>query len=529
MGIQFMNLKALFVTATIFTATIFAPAFGAQAAAKVMNPGEAVGQLVYLSVDDVKNETEKYKNLSPLSIPVFAELPLDMSVVAGAVTLKQQNLLSHVQLKSRARHTPNLDISELEGGTENELFKAHGDGAWVRMVLGADQSILIEPSTEANAAVFYSRKKTAVVKLQSDVQTNTIFRTEDLRSADFVRVGSKAANYGELANTLNSASRTLVRTGFGVPFFYYQEFIELNPPIKTAIERILRDPLMSRVAKVSYREAKLKALRDLMESEDAVMNEQLIDELISRFEQFRTKKGLPRQMKLRSSTNSEDLPNFNGAGLYTSESYKPVNKEGKEKKPKKKREELKEALQTVWASVWNLRAFDERAFFRIPHDEVRMGIQVNPSFPDEGADGVVVTKNMADDPRFPGRGVYIEVQRGDKHSVANPEAGVKPQKILVLIDDSNPLDSTKYAVQVLQNSNVADDNESILPNDNPIPVMSADEARDLALQSLKAEAHFKPVLDPENENFSLDLEFKVDSEDTGARQVYLKQARPYID
>lgn len=520
-------MKHAFRSISVFFLSLAVSA-AAFAQAKVMNPGEAVGQLVYLSVEDVKSESPKYKSLTPFSIPVFAELPLDMSVVAGAITLKQQNLLSHVQLKSRARGTPNLDISELEGGLSNKLFQPFPDGSWVRMVLGADQSIVLEPSTEAQATAFYEKKKRPAVKLVYDLAATSIYRTEELGFADFVRVGSKAANYGELARLLNTADRTVVRPGFGVPFAYYQEFIDSNPRIKAAIEGILRDPLMKRVARVSYREAKLKALQDMMVSPEAVVSEKLVDELLARFEQFRFG-GLPRQMKLRSSTNSEDLPDFNGAGLYTSKSYKPVNKEGREKKVDKKRESLKEALREVWASVWNLRAFDERAYFQIPHADVRMGVQVNPSFPAEGADGVVVTKNMSGDPRYTGYGVYIEVQRGDTHSVANPEPGVKPQKILVLVDPAQPLNTSAYDVKVLQNSNIADDMVTILPHDNPVPVMKDSEIKDLAYQSLKAHQHFKAKFGPENADFALDLEFKVDAQDTNVPQVYIKQARPYID
>lgn len=158
-----------------------------------------------------------------------------------------------------------------------------------------------------------------------------------------------------------------------------------------------------------------------------------------------------------------------------------------------------------------------------------MGVQVNPSYSNELADGVVVTKNMSGDSRYPGHGVYIEVQRGGEHSVANPEPGVKPQKILVLFDTNDRLNTAKYDVKVLQNSNIADDNISVLATDNPIPVMNTDEIKDLTYQSLKAEQHLKPILDPSNPKFSLDLEFKIDAEDTGSRQVYLKQARPYID
>jgi pyruvate,water dikinase len=499
----------------------------AVAQAKVMNAGQAIGQLIILSATDVTTETPKYKALSPLSIPMFAELPLDMSVVAGAITMKQQNLLSHVQLKSRARKTPNLDISMLEGGMQNPLLSAFADGDWINMTLGADGSISITAATEAEANAFYQAKRTEPVQLRSDVTISQIRPHAELGSEDYVTVGSKAANYAELAKVLNTADRVIVRTGYGIPFYYYEEFIDTNPKIKGMIASILRDPLMNKLAKTSYREAKLKALQDAMKNKDAVVNEKLVDELLAKFETYRSK-NLPRNMKLRSSTNSEDLPNFNGAGLYSSESYKPT-KNGKEKDMGKKRESAEEALRSVWSSVWNLRAYDERNYFQIPHAQVKIGVQVNPTFSDEGADGVVVTKNMAKDSRFPGAGIYIEVQRGSEHSVANPEAGVKPQKVLVLVDENDRLNVSAYKIEVLQNSNIADDNKTVLPQDNPNPVMKDSEIKDLALQVMKAHVHFKPLLGADKPDFSLDLEFKVDSEDTGARQVYIKQARPYID
>jgi len=160
---------------------------------------------------------------------------------------------------------------------------------------------------------------------------------------------------------------------------------------------------------------------------------------------------------------------------------------------------------------------------------VKMAIQVNPSFADEIADGVVITKNILNDPRYPGRAVYIEVQRGDTFSVTNPLPGSRPEKILVMVDPANTLNKAAYKINLIQKSNIADDAITILPQDNPNPVMLDEEILDLAYQTLKAEAHFKPILGQDTDNFALDLEFKVDSEDTGKRQVYIKQARPYID
>ncbi len=512
---------------SIFSFIFAFSASPAYASAKIMNPGEAVGQLVILADGDVSEESEKYKSLNPLSIPVFTELPLDLSVIAGAITLKQQNELSHVQVKARARRTPNLDISELDGGLSNPLLSKYRDGDWIRLNLSKD-GIVIEPASQELAEEFYRNRKTENVNLKSDLSAKKIFATSELSSADFVRVGAKAANYGELAKALNTPERMVVRPGFAIPFAYYEEFVESNPKVKRAIQDVLEDPIMDELMDVQYREKVLSDLRAEFQAPSNVINQELIDSLIEIYDQQKDSKGKLRKMKMRSSTNSEDLPNFNGAGLYTSDSYKPYKKDT-EKSRNKKEESLREVLQIVWSSVWELRAFDERNYFSIPHSQVKMGMQINPSFGDEDADGVVVTRHTSTDPKFPGTGVYIEAQRGDVHAVANPVEGAKPQKILVLFNKENPLEKNEYKISILQSSNIADDNKKILKDkDNPNPVLTDAEIADLTYQVLKAEAHFKPILGKDNPDFSLDLEFKVDSEDSGERKVYLKQARPYI-
>ena len=59
--------------------------------------------------------------------------------------------------------------------------------------------------------------------------------------------------------------------------------------------------------------------------------------------------------------------------------------------------------------------------------------------------------------------------------------------------------------------------------------MSGAEIRDLAMNSLRAHIHLQPILGRDRADFSLDLEFKVDSENTNSREVYIKQARPYLN
>ena len=64
-------------------------------------------------------------------------------------------------------------------------------------------------------------------------------------------------------------------------------------------------------------------------------------------------------MFVRSSSNSEDLPNFSGAGLYTT--VPNVTDENM----------LAEAVKQSWASVFNYSAYEARRIAGLPHDSVK--------------------------------------------------------------------------------------------------------------------------------------------------------------
>jgi len=78
----------------------------------------------------------------------------------------------------------------------------------------------------------------------------------------------------------------------------------------------------------------------------------------------------------RSSTNVEDLPNFNGAGLYLSEPLLLA----KIFDPKSGRNEIEAVIKRVWASVWNDRGFVERQIYGIVQEQVQAAVLVQPWF-----------------------------------------------------------------------------------------------------------------------------------------------------
>ena len=77
------------------------------------------------------------------------------------------------------------------------------------------------------------------------------------------------------------------------------------------------------------------------------------------------------KLRYRSSTNNEDLPGFNGAGLYDSKTQKPSETED---------DGIDKSLKQVYASMWNFRAFTEREFHRIDHSAAAMGVVVHPNY-----------------------------------------------------------------------------------------------------------------------------------------------------
>lgn len=432
-------------------------------------------------------------------IPVFEALPLDLGVVAGVITEEPQTPLSHINIKSKNRGTPNIYIKN--ASQDARIKDLLAKGAIVRLELKNGTMIIREASLD-EAETFWKaqNQKRPTIQLRADLNEKRIRTSDQIGFNDVISVGAKAANYCEATHFLSDA----FRPGFAIPFFYYREFINSNKfndqqTLASYITSLMQNPRTK--TDRQFLVDSLIALQTRMKADDMLIN----PELVATIKSLSDKSYPGQRMRLRSSTNSEDMQQFSGAGLYDSEAYDPS-------KPKKT---IQKALQLVWSSVWNLRAFDERELFKINHLDVSMAILVSPAFPAEVANGVGISRNMID-PGL-GAGVYLNIQQGSE-AVTNPNPDITPDQILVLLKPDSK-NKTKYTLKYIKYSSLTKDQ----------PVLPYLEVEKIVDYLLELHAHFNKLYHPLNDNplFALDVEFKVDTQE-GTRKVHYKQARPFV-
>jgi hypothetical protein len=405
-----------------------------------MQTGEAWGFLRIFPQDE--------NQLSALDIPVFAELPLDLTVVAGSITVQVQDASSHINLKSKERGTPNMVLRS--AGPEHAALAPFADLP-VHLVVSAD-GFTIEASTEDEVRRKLAEKLDKPwreLEIDNDAVTMSV---DDLCPNDAgactqvaPRFGGKVGGLGflrhaDVLGTTEDAGSPSDRLDYdiapaavGVPVHHYFEFVAHNPELAAVLDDFIAK---EKAGTLSVAE-RVTAVADIQQRFYAAeFPPGLVDEIT---EVIRAT--LPEgvlSVKIRSSANAEDIPGFDGAGLYDSfraDLDKISNKECRlehdeedgelEMKPKT----VACAVKGVYASLWNKRAVEERSFGRIDHATAGMGLAIVRRYAENAeiaANSVVVTRVL----NSSGVYGYTFSSQALNNVVTNPAPGTSSETII---------------------------------------------------------------------------------------------------
>ncbi|HKQ77927.1 MAG TPA: PEP/pyruvate-binding domain-containing protein [Blastocatellia bacterium] len=433
-------------------------------------------------IDRMTDETIIDRN----EIVILREPPISLTPVQGVITTAFSTPLAHVNLLVKGWGVPNAYIKDAD-----RLFKPL-EGRFVYFETRED-GYTLRPA-ETNETLEAGRRlarRSDLLTPEADLEFKQLTELKDQRKRDAKRFGAKSANLGEVIHAARAGviRNIIVPPGFAIPFFHYAQFIEENKLDETIVEmlgndRFNHDPV--------YRKQRLAELRAKIQN--GRLNEAFARAALGAARALLGNKGV----FVRSSTNSEDLPNFSGAGLYTS--VPNVRDDNA----------LLEAIKTVWASLWNFEAYEARESFGINHSAVYPAVLIQEGINADAA-GVLVTTNPFD--REDHRSVYVNAKRGlgirvvegrriPEQLIFNPRTGAV--RILTRSDDDTML--------------TFDDRGGVreIKIDREHSVLTDAVVRRLAHAALQIERAFG--------GRDQDIEWI-----TIGKQIYIVQSRPYVE
>ena len=418
------------------------------------------------------------ENPGSRDIVLYDALPNSLPRVGGIMTSVIQTPLSHVNLRAIQDNVPNAYI-------KNPLFIdsiANLLGKYIYYKVENDKYLIREADIDEVNEWYEKLRPTQEQIPDRDLSMQEILPLDSINFTMSTSFGAKCSNVATMRNF--GFPEGTIPNGFGIPFYYYDEFMKFNGFYQKARDMI-SDPDF-----ISDLETRIEALKDFRKDiKQADMPLWMLDQLQEMHESF----PVGTSIRCRSSTNNEDLPGFSGAGLYTSKTQHPD--EG----------HISKSIKQVYASMWNFRAFDERDFYRINHDIAAMGVLCHPNYEDEKSNGVGVSI----DPIYSTENsFYLNTQVGE-FLITNPHGNSRPEEILLYKDPT-------VGFFVIRPSNLVAHGEL---------VMNEDYLNQMRIYLQVIHDEFAILYNVEGaEGFGMDIEYKVTRED----QLIIKQARPWV-
>jgi hypothetical protein len=463
------------------------------AAYQAFNPGTAIGTLRIVP----PGADFEALTFASSEIVILPESLPDITPVAGILSETFSTPLAHVSLRARAWGIPNVGLKRARELYEDLVGKT------VVFTATPSSHSLREATPEEVAALNAMTAATRTVVIpNADLETSELRTLDQLRAAGATAFGAKAANLGEIvhaqleaqaANKPGALDGFTVPPGFGVPITYYDRHLKAAG-LDDKVGLLLADTKFR--SNAAYRKQALADLRAAIIA--APFDAQLAADLATAIAGI-TGGDATKGVFVRSSTNAEDLPGFNGAGLYDT----VPNVKGADA--------LAKAMKKVWASVWNLRAYEEREFFQIDHRRVYGAVLVQVGI-NATAAGVLITAHPTD----PQEKTTFQINAKSGLGMRVVEGKKVPESLLY--------DFHNDGLRVLSRSDedtmlVFDDDGGIHEVENPKkgqPILTNQRARLLG-RSARALVKVFPRGRP------LDIEWLFEGD-----TLHIVQARPYV-
>lgn len=438
--------------------------------------GKTVGILKSYKIKELDSIVPK-----ATEIIILDGTPENLPNVKGIIVNELQTPLSHLVILGKNRKIPIMAYTNaLEDVKLKNLI-----GKKVAFRIAVDTFYIAETTQKISVKTITKKKK-----LVLDATVKELVDLSKIPKKGATYIGSKAQNMAYLIAISKDKSFKVPENAYAIPFYFYVNHSQ-KKTISVLINQLLNYPHKD---SINWINKQLKKIRD------AIKKEPINKDLIAKLNLKLGKQSEFKNFRFRSSTNAEDIDGFNGAGLYESktgilgDSTKTFEK----------------AIKQVWASVWNESSYWERELFGIDQRNIAMGVLVHRAFPDELANGVIISKNLARD-NFPG--ITVNIQKGE-NSVVKPEKGVVCEQFSAY--DFNLFEpNLDTDVDYVSLSNL---------NDNK-PLLSIAEINKIYRVTKNIQSRINRYWN-KLQYKNVDLEFKIVGEN---RELYVKQVRIFND
>jgi rifampicin phosphotransferase len=470
------------VTADLGIARVLQDELNRHQAYLALNTGTAVGRIHIIDKLNADGTVPDTVEIGDNEILVLRDLPLNLPPVRGIIVAKPSSPLSHINILARGWNIPNVYIKDAD-----KLFREY-DTYVFKLVASMTDYSLDRASQDDITKSFASPDQQVP---PADLKITKLAGIRELRKKDSIAYGAKAANLGEMI--AKRVPGVIIPDGFSIPYHWYDKFMRDNG-LYDVISGLMDNNDFVHNPRV--RRQKLEEFRRSIQ--EGKFDDDLRRQVIVKWKTQLA--GKP--VFVRSSSNSEDLPNFSGAGLYSSVAN--VITEDK----------LIDAVKKVWSSIWNFQAYEARVRNYVSQSDVYMSALVQIGV-DMERGGVMITKDPFDEKsKDP---VYISAVCGHNSKVVD-NVGI-PEQILY-----NPKSNSVVVMTLSQQENALSfDPEGDLRE-------TADKcagAKKRVLTDAQARALARAAINIRRA-FGGRLEQDIEWGMIGSR-IYVVQSRPYLD